>query len=674
MRMDALLLAETPNIDTLVKMTPSFAKHLESPAIGSTQSGGSNAKVVAQALETLWDPTVVTVSSVQSFGDNNSDDVETIEAAIKYITNEGDASTMEVHLNGALRAGSNDIDAARYQAAISKVDSLLSQLVAAMKDSATTVGAPKSWTALLCMDSSTSETGNCSGMLQYAPAVLTDTPVLEEEAEVALTIPETIFWGIMAISLLYGFLFGLDLMGSSFKVLGGKSAGALFTSINNPVAGLMVGILATVLVQSSSTSTSVVVGMVGADIITVENAIPIIMGANIGTSVTNTIVSMGQMGDQGQYKRAFAGATVHDSFNMLCVIIFLPLEVCTHMLKHWTELLTSELSDSDGGKFKSPLKIIVSPLTKLFLEIDKKKINKIAEGKLNAAGMPDAGSLTKGGWFGEMDDELGGGLCLAISLIVLCFCLYGIVVVLQKLVMGNAKQWIKDSLAFTGTWWGGYLAMLVGMGATIAVQSSSITTSTLTPLVGIGIITLEQMLPLTLGANIGTTCTGLLAAMVSSKKSALQIALAHLSFNCFGIMVWYPFEVMRQVPLNMAKNLGYFAWHFKWFPIAYILTMFVLMPCVILGISQLFDSGAAGIAFGTILCLIIFGGLCFAVYAYYNYGGKEFLAELASDAAIDEHETVALESVTTETPTEATFHTSNDFKLDVEENKVNNVA
>ena len=85
-------------------------------------------------------------------------------------------------------------------------------------------------------------------------------------------------------------------MGGSFGALGGKGAGELFTITDNPIAGLMVGVLATVLVQSSSTSTSIVVGLVGADVLSPRQAIPIIMGANIGTSVTNTIVSMAHSG------------------------------------------------------------------------------------------------------------------------------------------------------------------------------------------------------------------------------------------------------------------------------------------------------------------------------------------------------------------------------------------
>ena len=162
---------------------------------------------------------------------------------------------------------------------------------------------------------------------------------------------------------LYGFLFSLGLMGDSFKVLGGKTAGELFQNISNPIAGLMIGILATVLVQSSSTSTSVVVGMVGANIITVKTAIPIIMGANIGTSVTNSIVSIGQMGDIDERERAFSGAVVHDFFNIFCVLLFLPIECITHFLYYWSNFLTQYMNTYEPGTFKSPLKVIKSELS-----------------------------------------------------------------------------------------------------------------------------------------------------------------------------------------------------------------------------------------------------------------------------------------------------------------------
>ena len=88
----------------------------------------------------------------------------------------------------------------------------------------------------------------------------------------------------------------------------------------------------------------------------------------------------------------------------------------------------------------------------------------------------------------------------------------------------------------------GYLNIAIGMFITIMVQSSSITTSTLTPLAAVGLIGLEDMLPLTLGANIGTTITGIMAATVvtSNPVQAWQVALCHLFFNIFGTLLWCP--------------------------------------------------------------------------------------------------------------------------------------
>ncbi|XP_075258432.1 sodium-dependent phosphate transport protein 2B-like [Convolutriloba macropyga] len=106
------------------------------------------------------------------------------------------------------------------------------------------------------------------------------------------------------------------------EAFGGKEAGEIFSKdhiINNPVAGLVIGVLVTVLLQSSSTSTSIVVTMVAADILDVDTAVPIVMGANIGTSVTSTIVALGQIQDDNMFERAFAAVTVHDMFNLLSV-------------------------------------------------------------------------------------------------------------------------------------------------------------------------------------------------------------------------------------------------------------------------------------------------------------------------------------------------------------------
>lgn len=186
---------------------------------------------------------------------------------------------------------------------------------------------------------------------------------------------------------LYAFLFGLDLMGMAFKALGGKGAGMLFSITDNPIAGLMVGILSTVLVQSSSTSTSIVVGLVGAGQLSVHNAVPIVMGANIGTSVTNTIVSMAHVGERLELERAFSGATVHDMFNMLSVITLLPIEVLVDAIQgqggpiYWLSMtLTNALVGSGNQEisFTSPTKVIVNPLVAQFLHPNKNVIKVVA--------------------------------------------------------------------------------------------------------------------------------------------------------------------------------------------------------------------------------------------------------------------------------------------------------
>merc|ERR1712226_601544 len=163
------------------------------------------------------------------------------------------------------------------------------------------------------------------------------------------------------------------------KVMSGCKAGELFGDDTNPIAGLMVGILATVLLQSSSTTTSIIVSLVGGDdgTISVDQGIYMIMGANIGTSVTNTIVAMGQMGDGDQLERAFAGATVHDMFNFLCVATLFPIEVITHYLYYFTKIMLPNTVD-DGDKWEGPIKKFVSPLTKKIIIPNKSVIKNIS--------------------------------------------------------------------------------------------------------------------------------------------------------------------------------------------------------------------------------------------------------------------------------------------------------
>jgi len=442
-------------------------------------------------------------------------------------------------------------------------------------------------------------------------------------------------WGVTLarigaiIFFLYFFLVSLDLMGSAFKVLGGCSAGSMFDSNSNPIAGLMIGILATVLVQSSSTSTSIVVALVGASPgMEVKTAVPIIMGANIGTSVTNTIVSMGQMGDPEQFERAFAGATVHDMFNFCAVAILLPLEAATGFLSVITApMVPTELTK--GEKWEGPVKKWVGPLVKQIIMVDKNVIKDVSTSTITCAEsyaignglITKKGDITPAFYFENADlntDMTSGGVLLFISLLLLVLCLGGLVKTLQSIVAGTSHRTLRKATGLHP-----FFAFLVGIGVTILVQSSSITTSVLTPLVGLNILTVEQMYPLTLGANVGTTCTALLAALVSDKPAGIQIALCHLFFNLIGIIIWYPIPWMRQWPLRAAKQLGHLTRQYRGTPLLYILFAFVLVPGILLGFSSLFARSGPFKVVGAILVAALVLGVLYFLHYYYKRDGKQ---------------------------------------------------
>merc|ERR1711998_575028 len=328
------------------------------------------------------------------------------------------------------------------------------------------------------------------------------------------------------------------------------------------------------------TSTSIVITMVAADLFTVKQAISLVMGANIGTSVTSTIVALAQSADKNEFRRAFAAATVHDMFNFLTVLVFLPLEAATGYLYN---LSLGLISDDLKSAERPPdiLKAITKPFTKAIMSVDKKQITKIAGG--------DAGKHMLKHFLGiTHDDGLGDGaagvIILIVALTILCVTLFLIVYTLKSLLKGRIAVWLHASvngnvpdlkcggITIPMGWLAGYLSILMGLGITICVQSSSITTSALTPLVGVGVIKIERMYPTVLGANIGTCITGVLAALAADGAKlylTLQVVYAHLFFNLTGIVIWYGIWPLRRIPINAAKFLGNTTAEYKWFAVAY---------------------------------------------------------------------------------------------------------
>ncbi|XP_029298099.1 sodium-dependent phosphate transport protein 2A [Cottoperca gobio] len=426
----------------------------------------------------------------------------------------------------------------------------------------------------------------------------------------------------LLLILLFLFVCSLDTLSSAFQLAGGKVAGSIFQDnvvLSNPVAGLVVGILVTVLVQSSSTSTSIVVSLVASGLLEVRSAVSIIMGSNIGTSVTNTIVAMMQAAEKTEFQRAFAGATIHDCFNWLSVLVLLPLEVASGFMARLSHLLVTSFKLHPGKEAPEMLKVITEPVTKLIIQLDKCVITGIAMGNedmrnrslvkewcqtdlvmstdnvstANCSSSHDSSSLKCRHLFVStgLSDLTVGLVLLAGSLAVLCTCLLLLVKLLNSLLKGQVAmvihKVINTDLPYPCGWLSGYIAMFVGAGVTFVVQSSSVFTSTMTPLIGVGVISLERAYPLTLGSNIGTTATALLAALASPGNklaAAIQIALCHLFFNVFGILLWYPLPFTR-LPIRMARVLGERTAKYRWFAVLYLLLCFVLLPSLVLGLS-----------------------------------------------------------------------------------------
>lgn len=350
--------------------------------------------------------------------------------------------------------------------------------------------------------------------------------------------------------LLYLFLVGVKALESGIQGFGADFTDSLFKGVSNPLAGLFVGVLATVLVQSSSVTTSTIVGLVGAGTLTVPLAVPMIMGANIGTTVTNTLASLGYLRRSSEFRRAFAGATMHDFFNILAVAVLLPLELATGFLSNTAAALAGLLGRSTDLEFESPnspIKAAVKAPVKLFENIMER--------------------------LGAHNTVLSI-LLLILGLALIFLALAYITRNMKLVVAGRIERSMNVVLAKGG----GVTAMAIGLIMTVAVQSSSITTSVLVPMIAAGVLTLANAYPITLGANVGTTVTALLASLATDRPEGLVIALVHTLFNISGILLFYPIPQLRRIPLYLAGKLAAAAEVRKSLVIVYVIGAFVLVP------------------------------------------------------------------------------------------------
>ena len=358
---------------------------------------------------------------------------------------------------------------------------------------------------------------------------------------------------------LYLFLVSINAMGAGLKTYARDAANqarleSLFDYATNPFVGLAAGILLTAVVQSSSFSTSFIITLVAAGELTTAQAVPAIMGANIGTSITNTLVSLAHWRRRREFRTAFSAAICHDIFNYLTVMVLLPLELIFGILSRpagWAASVFDLPRDMEVGK--GVVKMITQPIVNhaRHLLVDELQLSSTAAGLALAS---------------------AGVLLLFLALVLL-------VRMLKGLMLGKLEALFKR-VFFSST----VLSLVVGIIVTIMVQSSSVTTSLIVPFVGARLLTLRQVFPYMVGANIGTTCTALLAAAAAHTAGALTVAFVHLLFNVLGASIFIP---LRRLPINISRRLARIAAGNRLIAILYIAAMFFVLPIAFIYVFSL---------------------------------------------------------------------------------------
>jgi solute carrier family 34 (sodium-dependent phosphate cotransporter) len=354
--------------------------------------------------------------------------------------------------------------------------------------------------------------------------------------------------------LIYLLICAVSIISRGFAGLTGDAAHSMFAFAAIPWVGLSVGVLGTVLIQSSTTTTAIAVTAVGAGALPIRGAIPIILGANVGTTVTTTLVALTFIGSRAEFRRALGASTIHDFYNWLALLIFFPLELIWHPLERISAALTNALYGT--GWLPDPARF----------NFVRAATRPVEDGVIKATS--------------HLSSTLGPLFTIVIGAALILVAVRYLGKLLKLLMVGRARDILIKAVGRNA-----YLAMASGMGVTVLTQSSTITTSVLVPFAGAGILTPAQIYPVTVGANLGTTFTVVFAAFAvvgQDAKIGLQAAFVHLLYNLFAIIVIYVIPVLRPVPLFCAQTLARIAAEHKWVIAVWLLTVFIALPALVI--------------------------------------------------------------------------------------------
>jgi len=339
-------------------------------------------------------------------------------------------------------------------------------------------------------------------------------------------------------------------MTSSLQHLKRNVSETILLATSNPFTGLFIGLVITALLQSSSTTTSLVVALVASGALTLEAAIPIIMGANIGTTITATIVSLGFISKKKEFRRAVSAGTYHYFFNLLTAVVLFPLEYYYGFLSTLSLWITHALFTPGGPSLE------------------------------NADAHSWSGLSFVTSW---LVDVVSSPL---IPLVLAILMLFASILIFRKLISDLLKA--KSPEAFSRFFFKSPLKSFSwGLLTTAAIRSSSITTSVVVPIVANKIVNLKQAAPFIMGANVGTTITAFIAAILQTNTSAaVSIAIVHFLFNLIGVLLFMPIPVLRKLPLELAEALGKLTLKYRLAGFVYLLVAFFFLPFSLIYFNQ----------------------------------------------------------------------------------------
>ncbi|KAK0407350.1 hypothetical protein QR680_019148 [Steinernema hermaphroditum] len=424
--------------------------------------------------------------------------------------------------------------------------------------------------------------------------------------EIAVHLLELLLKVIAILLILFAFACSVNLLGEAFKLIASRGVADAISDnplIVNIASAAIMGMVATLFLQSSTTVVNIVIGMISGNMITVRIALPAMMGAEVGGYITSAFIEAIKGGDPKVFRRTYAAATLHEVYNVCCVMVILPLEVAFGMIEKLSAKVAKPIEYIPMDRIKT-LQHLTDPVVDRILKLedeptilseyfDSPSANLFIGRCIDEAGRPMSFCPYNHIFaYSLWEDTTIALLVIGATIICLMLCLGGTVKIMESLLKGPvavaARKLLHHKRAGVLGYFTGYIVMGFGCAVVMLIQSNNIFHSVLKSLVATGEVTVDRMYPLVVGGNIGVTFAGILAAFAADPHKlqvCLQVAFSQTIMNIIGMLLFYPLPLARNIPVHVAKQMGNITAKHRWFAHVVILTVFLIIPGGLLGLT-----------------------------------------------------------------------------------------